>query len=163
MAHHQVVIVGGGSAGLTVASALKSKNPNIDLAIIDPAEKHYYQPLWTLIGAGVFPREESERSEADFIPAGAGWIKEYVESFDPENNAIHTKNKSKITYDVLVVAAGIQIDWDKIPGLKESVGKKGSGVVSNYSYDTVESTWDSIQALKAGDTALFTHPDTPIK
>ncbi len=163
MAHHQVVVVGGGSAGLSVASSLKEKNPSIDIAIIDPAEKHYYQPLWTLIGAGVFPKEESERNEADYIPAGATWVKEYVEKFDPEFSTIYTKVGTKITYDILVVAAGIQLDWDKIPGLKESVGKAGTGVCSNYSYDTVESTWKNIQNLKNGDTAIFTHPSTPIK
>ncbi len=163
MAHHQVVVVGGGSAGLSVASSLKAKQPSIDIAIIDPAEKHYYQPLWTLVGAGVFPKEESERSEADYIPRGTTWIKEFVASFDPENNAIQTQTGETITYDVLVVAAGIQINWDKIPGLKESVGKAGTGVCSNYSYSTVESTWKNIQALKSGDTAIFTHPDTPIK
>ncbi len=163
MAHHQVVIVGGGTAGLTVASSLKVKNPAIDIAIIDPAEKHYYQPLWTLIGAGVFPKEESERNEADYIPAGTTWIKEFVESFDPDQNAILTKAGNKITYDVLIVAAGIQIDWDKISGLKESIGKPGTGVCSNYSYETVESTWENIQALKEGDTAIFTHPSTPVK
>lgn len=163
MAHHQVVIVGGGSAGLTVASSLKVKNPTLDIAIVDPAEKHYYQPLWTLIGAGVFPKEESEREEADYIPPGTTWIKEFVETFDPENNAIHTKAGNKITYDVLVVAAGIQIDWGKIPGLQESLGKPNTGVCSNYSYETVESTWNNIQALKSGDTAIFTHPSTPIK
>ena len=162
MAHHQVVIVGGGSAGLTVASQLLNKPNAPEVAIIDPAEKHYYQPLWTLIGAGVFPKEESERNQADYIPSGATWIKEYVTAFEPEHNMVVLKDGQKITYDVLVVCAGIQIDWDKIPGLKESVGQPGSGVCSNYSYDTVDSTWANIKALKKG-TAIFTHPATPIK
>lgn len=163
MSHHQIVIVGGGSAGLTVASSLKTKNPALDIAIIDPAEKHYYQPLWTLVGAGIFPKEESERNEAEFIPAGTTWVKEFVESFDPDNNTVVMKGGNRITYDVLVVAAGIQIDWGKIPGLKESVGKPGTGVVSNYSFETVDSTWKTVQSLKTGDTAIFTHPSTPIK
>ena len=162
MAHFQVVVVGGGSAGLTVAAQLRNKPNAPEVAIIDPANKHYYQPLWTLIGAGVFPKEESERNQADFIPAGATWIQEYVEKFAPEQNTVILKNGEKISYDVLVVTAGIQIDWDKIPGLKESVGQPGTGVCSNYSYDTVDSTWQNIQNLKKG-TAIFTHPATPIK
>jgi sulfide:quinone oxidoreductase len=140
---------------------MNTPNPP-QVAIIDPAEKHYYQPLWTLIGAGVFPKEESERDQADFIPYGATWIKEYVDSFQPKKNALTLKNGESISYDVLVVAAGIQIDWDKIPGLKESVGKPGTGVVSNYSYETVEATWEAIRNLKSGN-AIFTHPSTPIK
>ena len=162
MAHFNVVVVGGGSAGLTVASQLCNKPNAPEIAIVDPAEKHYYQPLWTLIGAGVFPKEESQRDQADFIPTGAEWIKEYVTAFDPDHNSIQLENGEQITYDVLVVAAGIQIDWDKIPGLKDSVGKPGSGVCSNYDYKTVDSTFENIKNLKRG-TALFTHPSTPIK
>ncbi|WP_421947368.1 FAD-dependent oxidoreductase [Phaeodactylibacter xiamenensis] len=162
MAHYQVVIVGAGSAGLTVASQLMNTPKPPQVAIIDPAEKHYYQPLWTLVGAGIFPKEESERDQADFIPYGATWIKEYVDSFQPKKNALTLKNGESISYEVLVVAAGIQIDWDKIPGLKESVGKPGTGVVSNYAYETVDATWEAIRNLKSGN-AIFTHPSTPIK
>lgn len=162
MAKHQVVIIGAGSAGLAVGAMLLNKNSGLDICIIDKAEKHYYQPIWTLVGAGVFPKEDSEREQADFIPDGATWIKDFVASFDPDNNSVITASGDTISYDYLVVAAGIQIDWSAIKGLKESVGKPGSGVVSNYSYDTVDSTWEAIQALKSG-TALFTHPATPIK
>ncbi len=162
MSHHKIVIVGGGSAGLTVASQLLNHQEDLDIAIIEPSDKHYYQPLWTLIGAGVFPKEESERMEADFIPAGATWIQDKVASFDPENNKVSLASGSDVGYDYLVVAAGIQIDWDAIEGLSESVGRPGTGVVSNYSYDTVDSTWETIKSMKSG-TALFTHPSTPIK
>jgi sulfide:quinone oxidoreductase len=162
MPHYQIVVVGAGSAGLTVASQLMNTPNPPQVAIIDPAEKHYYQPLWTLVGAGVFPKEESERDQADFIPYGATWIKEYVDSFQPKKNVLTLKNGESISYDVLVVAAGIQIDWDKIPGLKESVGKPGTGVVSNYAYETVDATWEAIRSLKSGN-AIFTHPSTPIK
>ncbi len=162
MAHYQVVVVGAGSAGLTVASQLMNTPNPPEVAIIDPAEKHYYQPLWTLIGAGVFPKEESERDQEAFIPYGATWIKAPVASFQPRQNALTLANGDQVTYDALVVAAGIQIDWSKIPGLEESVGKPGTGVVSNYSYETVASTWEAIRSLKEGN-AIFTHPSTPIK
>ncbi len=162
MSHHQVLIVGGGSAGLTVGAILRNHEDAPNVTIVDPSEKHYYQPIWTLVGAGVFPKEVSERAESEYIPNGAEWIKEAVASFDPDNNSITLANGEKHTYDVLVVAAGIQIDWNKIPGLAESVGKPGTGVCSNYSYETVESTFENIKNLKEG-TALFTHPSTPIK
>ncbi len=162
MAHHQVLIVGGGSAGLTVGAMLRNKTNPPAVTIVDPSEKHYYQPLWTLVGGGVFQKEETERDQADYIPAGAEWIKEAVASFDPDTNSITLANGDRHTYDVLVVAAGIQLDWDKVPGLTESVGKPGTGVCSNYDYRTVDSTFDNIKNLKKG-TALFTHPSTPIK
>lgn len=161
MSHHQIVVVGGGTGGLSTASLLLKKNPLLDVAIIDPSEKHYYQPIWTLVGAGVFPKEISEREEADFIPDGATWIKEYVTGFNPENNEVLLKNGA-VTYDYLIVAAGIQLDWDKVEGLKEAVEDPESGVSSNYHYNTVDATWKNIRSLRKG-TAIFTHPSGPLK
>ena len=162
MAQHEVLIIGGGSAGITVAAMLRNKPNAPQVTIIEPSEKHYYQPLWTLVGAGVFDREVTERNEADFIPPGATWIKDKVATFDPDNNAVTLAGGDTHTYEVLVVTAGIQLDWGAIPGLKESVGKPGTGVCSNYDYSTVDSTWENIKSLKKG-RAIFTQPDTPIK
>jgi len=158
---NRIVIVGGGSAGITTAAHLLKARSDLKITIIEPSEKHYYQPLWTLVGGGVFPKEESEREQADFMPKGATWLKDAVESFDPENNSVKTTGGETVAYDYLVVCPGLQLNWTQIKGLsKDVVGKHG--ICSNYSFDTVESTWENIQNFKGG-TALFTHPDTPVK
>ena len=159
--HHEIVVLGGGAAGLTVASQLAAHVGPGAIAVVEPSAKHYYQPLWTLVGGGIFPKEESERNEADFIPEGVAWIQEAATSIDPENRTVHT-TAGTVTYDYLVVAVGVELAWTKIPGLAESVGRPSTGVVSNYSYDTVASTWDAIRAFRGG-TALFTEPTTPVK
>ncbi len=158
--HSKFLILGGGAAGISVAARLCLAGQKGNVAIIDPAEKHYYQPLWTLVGAGVMPREATERSEADYIPQGTNWVREAVTEFDPDKNAVVLKSGRRMTYDFLIVAAGIQINWGAVPGLRENIGK--FGICSNYGYDTVNSTWDSIRNFKGGD-AVFTHPATPIK
>lgn len=160
--HYQVLIVGGGTAGISVAARLMNDPTPPDVGLIEPASSHYYQPLWTLVGAGMFDRETTRRDERDLIPPGVDWIQERVASFNPDDNSLTTSNGDAISYDYLVVAAGIQINWEAIPGLKESVGQPGSGVSSNYSYETVGSTWKNLSSLKGG-TALFTEPNTPIK
>ena len=162
MAHHQVLIIGGGSAGLAVASLLAKGPEAPEIAVIEPSDIHYYQPIWTLVGAGVFPKEDYIRPQAEYIPSGVTWIEDKATGIDPDKNSVTLGSGESVSYDVLVVAAGIQINWDKIPGLKESVGKPGTGVCSNYSYDTVDSTFENIKNLKGG-TAIFTHPATPIK
>ena len=156
---HQVIIVGAGTAGISVAARLCNAGVK-DLAIIDPSTKHYYQPLWTLVGAGVFPKEVTEREQADYIPKDATWIQDKVVAFDPDNNALSTAGGKTLHYEQLVVAAGIQIDWDQIEGLRDAIGKQG--VVSNYAYHTVDSTWEAIRKFEGG-RALFTFPNTPIK
>lgn len=160
MNHHQIVIVGGGTAGITVAARLRNADPSLDVAIIEPSEKHYYQPLWTLVGGGIFKPEESRRDEADLIPHGVKWIKDAVASFNPQSNQLTTRDGVTVSYDYLVVAPGIQINWDQVKGLKEAVGH--DGVCSNYSIDTVASTWKFIRELKSG-VALFTQPAGAVK
>lgn len=160
MSDHQVLIVGGGTAGITVAARLKNADPSLEIALIEPSDKHYYQPLWTLVGGGVFKPEESGRDEADLIPYGVQWIKDRAESFDPNSNTVTLREGGAITYDYLIVAPGIQVNWDKVKGLKESVGQ--DGVCSNYSIDTVASTWKFISELKQG-VALFTQPAGAVK
>jgi sulfide:quinone oxidoreductase len=160
---HQILVVGGGTGGLTVASQLLNRDDAPEVAVIEPSDAHYYQPLWTLVGGGVFPKEESERPMAEVMPDGATWIQDAAASFDPENNTVTTQNGDTYGYDYLVMAAGIQIDWDGIPGLADAVGQPGTGVVSNYSYDTCETTWDAIQHFPKGGTALFTEPTMGVK
>ncbi len=158
--HYQVLILGGGTAGITVAAQLRRKLKAYDVAIVEPSTKHYYQPLWTLVGAGVFHKEQSERAESAFIPAGADWIREHVAEFHPDQNYVVTQEGRRIGYDFLVVALGIQIDWDKIPGLQEGIGRQQ--ICSNYSYQQVDYTWECVRTFQGG-TALFTMPNTAVK
>lgn len=158
----KVAIVGAGSAGISIAARLLRKNRQLrgQVLLIDPSDKHYYQPLWTLVGGGAAKVEDSVREQATLIPDGAKWLKEAVDTFSPENNTLKTKEGSTVRYDYLVVAAGVEIYWDQIKGLKETIGK--NGVCSNYSYDYVQSTWENIRNFRGG-TAIFTQPSTQVK
>jgi len=159
--HHQIVIVGGGTAGITVAAQLtRGWGKKVDVAIVEPSSNHYYQPLWTLVGAGLAKKESTRKAEAAVIPKKTTWIKDAITEFVPEWNLLKTQNGQEITYDFLVVAAGLQVNFGKIPGLKESLGK--DGVCSNYSYESVDSTWEAIRNFKGG-TALFTNPSGAVK
>ena len=158
--HHEIVVVGGGNGGISVAARLCRALKAPDVAVIEPSAKHYYQPLWTLVGGGVFPKEQSEHSEASVMPGKAVWIRDSVAELHPAENLVVTGEGKKVGYDFLVLAPGIQVDWGKIKGLTESLGK--DGVCSNYSYEYVDKTWEFIKAFKGGN-AIFTQPGTPIK
>ena len=158
--HHQVVVVGGGNGGISVAARLLRAAKGTDVAIIEPSSKHYYQPLWTLVGGGAAKKEATGQTEASVIPKGATWIQDAVAKLCPDEDAVLTASGKKVTYDFLVVSPGIQLNWGAIKGLKEAIGK--DGVCSNYSYEYVGTTWEFIRNFKGG-TAIFTHPATPIK
>lgn len=159
MKHHQIIIVGGGNAGISVAAQLFRKNSKLDIAIVDPAEKHYYQPAWTLVGAGVFDITKTERNEADVMPQKAIWIKEAVQAFQPENNTITTTHDT-YSYNYLIVCPGIQLNWNAIKGLTDTLGK--NNVCSNYSFRYAPYTFESIKNFKGGK-AIFHNPHTPVK
>lgn len=156
---HKVVIIGGGTAGITVAARLKKKGIK-DLAIIEPSEVHYYQPLWTLVGGGCAKLSETVRPEIKVMPKGVSWIKDSAEAIDPKSQTVTTSNGSEIQYDHLIVCPGIQLDWAKVPGLTDSLGK--DGVSSNYSPDLAPKTWEFVKSMTSG-TAVFTMPSGPIK
>jgi sulfide:quinone oxidoreductase len=157
---HDVLIVGGGTAGITVAAQLLNQEVAPKVTIVEPSTTHDYQPIWTLVGGGVFPREVSRRPMADVMPRGATWIRDRIVSFEPEKNEVQTESGKTLAYNELVVGAGIQLNWDAVKGLPEAIGK--GGVCSNYGYDKVPYTWESIQAFQGGN-AVFTYPATPIK
>ncbi len=160
-AHHQVVIVGGGTGGITVAAQLlRGWFNHLNVAVIEPSEDHYYQPLWTLVGAGAATREQSRKAEQAVMPSRAKWIHDSVEGFFPEEGYVTLKGGGKVGYDFLVVAMGIQINWHQIPGLSEALGH--NGVCSNYSPQFVNSTWENIRNFQGG-RAVFTHPSGAVK
>ncbi len=157
---HQILIIGGGNAGISVAAQLLKKKPGLDIAIIEPSGKHYYQPAWTLVGGGVFDINKTVRNELDYIPPNAEWITDTAEKFDPENNMVTTGSGDRITYDYLIVCCGIQLNWDSIKGLPGTLGK--NGVCSNYSFDIAPYTYECIKNFKGGK-AIFTQPASLIK
>ncbi|WP_216827593.1 NAD(P)/FAD-dependent oxidoreductase [Alkalihalobacterium elongatum] len=157
---YKVAIVGGGTAGITVAAQLAKKISPDDIVIIDPAAHHYYQPLWTLVGGGIVPKEQSARKEKDLIPRGVHFIQEAVEAFNLNRKTLTTDKNKEIVFQYLIVAPGLKLYWDQVKGLKEAIGQEG--VASNYAYEYVDYTWDTIRNFKGG-RAIFTHPNTPVK
>ena len=159
-AHFPVVIVGAGAGGISVAASLKARKPDLEIALIDPADIHYYQPGWTMVGGGIFEPQDTARTMGSLIPRGVHWIKAAVAAFEPANNAIVLDGCRVVTYDRMVVCPGLKLDWAKVEGLEETLGR--NGVTSNYRYDLAPYTWELVQNMTRG-TAIFTQPPMPIK
>ncbi|WP_378182746.1 FAD/NAD(P)-binding oxidoreductase [Aquimarina sp. SS2-1] len=156
--HYQILIIGGGTGGIMTATQLIKKDKNLDIGLIEPANTHYYQPAWTLVGAGTYDFDKTAKPMSKVMPKDAIWIKDYAVGFDPENNLVSTKSSGNITYDYLVISPGLVIDTSLIEGLQEALDK---GIVCS-NYTDPKHTWQVIKNFKGGN-AVFTQPTTPIK
>jgi sulfide:quinone oxidoreductase len=154
----KIAIIGGGTGGIMVAARLKKIKANVDITLIEPSDTHYYQPAWTLVGAGAYNMKKTAKPMSDLIPKGITWVKDYVNGFKPQENKITTAQNGDISYDFLVVSPGLVMDTSQIEGLTEALGH---GVVCS-NYTDPEHTWEVIQKFKGGH-AVFTQPSTPIK
>ncbi|HUZ22014.1 MAG TPA: FAD/NAD(P)-binding oxidoreductase [Acidimicrobiales bacterium] len=159
VSRHRVVIVGGGSAGISVAARLARAGEK-DVAVIEPSDIHYYQPLWTLVGGGLAPVSKSARPEQSVIPKGVMWLKDRAMEIDPDAQTVALASGANVGYDFLVVCPGLALDWDRLTGLTETLGR--DGVSSNYRADLAPKTWEFVKAIRRG-TAVFSMPSGPIK
>lgn len=157
---HDVVIIGAGAAGISAAASLLSRKADLDFAIIDPADIHYYQPGWTMVGAGIFDAAVTVHTMASVIPRGVKWIHAAVTAFEPKENAVILEGCRIVKYNRLIVCPGLKLDWNRVEGLSETLGQ--NGVTSNYRYDLAPYTWELVRSLKSG-RAMFTQPPMPIK
>ncbi|MBV7256604.1 TIGR01244 family phosphatase [Pacificimonas sp. WHA3] len=157
---HQIVIIGGGAAGIAAAASLKRRGKKLDIAIVEPKRVHHYQPGWTLVGAGLYPRAGTERPLGPLLPHGAALVEGEAVRFDPEHSQLMLKDGRLVSYATLILAMGIELDWTAIPGLAETLGE--NGVTSNYTFETAPYTWELAERLKGG-RAVFTQPPMPIK
>jgi sulfide:quinone oxidoreductase len=157
---YDIVILGGGAAGIAVAASLLARKADLDIAIIDPADSHYYQPGWTMVGAGVFEAATTVHTMASVVPRGVTWIKAAAVAFEPKDDAVLLEGCRVVKYKRLIVCPGLKLDWSKVEGLVETLGR--NGVTSNYRFDLAPYTWDLVSKLKSG-RAIFTQPPMPIK
>lgn len=158
--HFKVLILGAGSGGISVAARLKKQMSASDIGIIEPAQFHFYQPLWTLVGAGVVDKEKTKKTMASVMPKGVNWIQDKVQSVSAEARKVTCASGKSYTYDYLLVATGLKLDWNKVKGVEGNLGK--NGLCSIYQYEDAEKTAQMIQSFKGGD-AIFVMPPVPIK
>ncbi|WAT31056.1 FAD/NAD(P)-binding oxidoreductase [Pseudomonas sp. GXZC] len=155
-----IVVIGGGSAGIGLLASLLKRDPHLNIILIEPSDHHCYQPAWTLVGGGAYDLKKTRRPLADVLPNGVTWVQAAVTEVLPDEQTLILDSGQRVSWQNLVVCPGLRLAWEKIEGLQDTLGKHG--VTSNYSYQHAAYTWQLVQQLKGGK-AIFTQPAMPIK
>ncbi|MBJ2242477.1 MULTISPECIES: NAD(P)/FAD-dependent oxidoreductase [Pseudomonas] len=155
-----IVVIGGGSAGIGLLASLLKRDPQLNIILIEPSAEHYYQPAWTLVGGGAHDIRKTMRPMAQVLPDGVTWVQAAVSQLLPDEQALVLDSGQRVTWNNLIVCPGLRLAWEKIQGLEQTLGH--NGVTSNYSYQHAPYTWQLVQQLKGGK-AIFTQPAMPIK
>ncbi len=155
-----IVVIGGGSAGIGLLASLLKRDPQLNITLIEPNDYHCYQPAWTLVGGGAYDLKKTRRPLADVLPNGVAWVQAAVAELLPDEHTLVLDNGQRVTWNNLIVCPGLRLAWEKIDGLEQTLGH--NGVTSNYSYEHAAYTWQLVQQLKSGK-AIFTQPAMPIK
>ncbi|AUZ47088.1 FAD/NAD(P)-binding oxidoreductase [Pseudomonas orientalis] len=155
-----IVVIGGGSAGIGLLASLLKRDPRLNIILIEPNDFHCYQPAWTLVGGGAYDLRKTRRPLADVLPNGVTWIQAAASELLPDEQTLVLDSGQRVTWNNLIVCPGLRLAWEKIEGLQDTLGRHG--VTSNYSYEHAAYTWQLVQQLKGGK-ALFTQPAMPIK
>ncbi len=159
----KIVIIGGGAAGISMASRLKHWLDQPDITLIDPSDRQFYQPGFTLIASGVYSPDEVWKNQSDCMPGGIKWIKDSVTSVDPVWNQITTAQSGKIPYDFLVLTPGLQINWEKVEGIThDTLGQGNAHCI--YDFEGAQKTWKALQEFsKTGGRGIYTDTYTKHK
>ena len=150
-AKHQILIVGGGTAGITVAARMLRKGYT-DVAVIEPSSTHYYQPLWTLVGGGQAKASTTERAESSVMPKGrrgsrtppAPLIPTTTRSPAPTGRPTATTCSSSVPASSSTGTAPRDCE--------DALGR--DGVSSNYRFDLAPRTWEFIRDPTFGHSGV---------
>ena len=178
----KIIIIGGGLAGMSTAVRLTLKLTDPDITVIEPEELSVsYQPGQTLVGGGIWDIDDIKYERDEFVPDGVKLIKEKVIGFNPQKNYVTTASGKQIDYDYMIVATGLQLDFERIRGLEDAgrayssgdntklIKALGDNICSIYTAEGATKTWEIMQKhianAKSGKKTkfVFTHPNTPVK
>jgi NADPH-dependent 2,4-dienoyl-CoA reductase/sulfur reductase-like enzyme len=116
----RVVVVGGGFAGATCARALKKASPRLAVSLVEANAVYTAPPMSNAVIAGLRELKLQQFGYDGLRAAGVEVAILAASTIDPQGRSVTLASGSKLSYDRLVVAPGIDFRWDAIQGFSEA-------------------------------------------
>lgn len=152
---HDVLVIGGGNAGLSLAGRLRRDGCR-DVAVVEPRSVHHYRPLLSYVASGTATLADLRRPQDEVVPSGVRRYVGTVASVDPARSLVVLADGTELGYGDLAVCPGSEIDWDAVPGAREAVAT--AHAATSYLPEQAEKTWSMLSALRGG-RAVFALSD----
>ncbi|MCR6688791.1 FAD-dependent oxidoreductase [Cellulomonas sp.] len=153
--HHDVLVVGGGNAGISLAAKLVRDGCR-NVAVVEPRQTHHYRPLLSYVASGMATLDDLRRPERDVIPDGVRWYPDAVTGVDPDASHVHLASGEVLHYTDLALCPGSQVDWDAVPGAEAAMATPAAA--TSYLPELAPKTWTLLSSLTSG-TAVFVVSD----
>ncbi len=149
-----LIIIGAGTAGTMMANKL---NHELDgrqwqITIIDRDDTHYYQPGFLFIPFGIYQPEDVVKTRKEFLPSEVSFLIDEVDVIEGKENRIRLKSGKNMTYDVLIIATGVETVPKETPGLKEELWYKD--IFDFYTYEGAVKLADKLKGWEGGKLVI---------
>ena len=158
----RVVVAGGGFAGLNFARALRELAPAVEITVIDQRAQYVRCPGSNQVIAGFRPMESLIHDPAPGLhQRGIHFHQGTITGMDPQRRVLQLEGGTRLGFDRLIVAPGIDLRWDKLEGY----GKPQS-LVAPHAWQAGPQTQllkDQLASLPEGGLFMMTVPENPYR
>lgn len=117
----RVVVVGGGFGGATAAKYIRKWEPRIEVTLVERSEHFVSCPVSNLVLAGLRGIEDITLPYSGLAKYGVNLVRDEATVIDFDRRQVRLARGAPLPYDRLVVAPGIDFQFDRIPGLAAAV------------------------------------------